>query len=68
MGQPTWMYRRGAFGRLESKIFDSDDLPASGWCDSPAKIPDAAPKPKAAPAKAKRKVGPKRESAPSDAS
>lgn len=62
MGDPTWMYRRGQFGREEAKIFDSDDLPAEGWYDSPAKIPAAPPKPKA-----KRKTAAKKAPAPADA-
>lgn len=43
MGQPTWMYRRGAFGRVEARVFDSEEIPA-GWVDSPAKL-ETAPKP-----------------------
>lgn len=42
MGVPTWMYKVGAFGRPESRIFDSDEveaLEAEGWVDTPAKLP-----------------------------
>lgn len=54
MGFPTWRYRRGAFGRLESKIFDSDEIPP-GWFDNPAKCekPEKAKKP---PARKNRRV------------
>ena len=67
MGNPTWRYHRGAFGKLEGKIFDSDDMPgeAEGWYDSPAKVPASAPKPKAKP-KAKPKTRARK--APTDAS
>ena len=37
MGNPTFLYRAGKNGEVESKIFDSDDLP-DGWVDSPAAI------------------------------
>lgn len=36
MGEQTWMYKR-RYGRIESKIFDSDEIP-EGWVDSPAKV------------------------------
>ena len=36
MGEQTWMYKR-RYGRIESKVFDSDEIPA-GWVDSPAKV------------------------------
>lgn len=35
MGNPTWRYRRVG-DKIESRIFDSDNLP-EGWEDSPAK-------------------------------
>lgn len=47
MGNPTWMYKRGQFGRHESQIFDSDEcakLGREGWVDSPAKLAEP-PKP-----------------------
>ena len=56
MGNPTCMYRRGAFGRVFSRIFDSDDIPP-GWVDTPAKLPAAdAPARKKAPKNAKAGV------------
>lgn len=49
MGEPTWMYRVGDGGKVEAKIFDSDEVPA-GWSDSPADPPKKrGPKPKAKP-------------------
>lgn len=46
--EPTCMYKRGAFGRVESRIFDHPDDVPEGWYDSPAKVPaEAASKPKA---------------------
>jgi len=38
MSVPTWMYRRGAFGRTESKLFPDESLIPDGWVDSPAKL------------------------------
>ena len=47
MGDPCWMYRVGDDGQVESKLIDSDDIPA-GWSDSPATAPKKrGPKPKA---------------------
>ena len=34
---PTWGYRRGKDGEIESRIFDDGKLP-KGWVDSPAKV------------------------------
>ena len=31
-------------GEVEAKIFDSDDMPKSGWSDSPAAAAKAKPK------------------------
>lgn len=42
MGYATFRYRMGKDGKLESKVFDSDNVPASGWHDSPAKCVPAA--------------------------
>lgn len=33
---PRWGYRKGADGKLESKIFEGE-LP-KGWVDTPAKV------------------------------
>ena len=35
---PTWMYRRGPTGEIESKIFPAAKIP-KGWYDSPAAVP-----------------------------
>ena len=35
---PTWMYRKGPSGEMESKIFPAAAIP-EGWYDSPANIP-----------------------------
>ena len=35
---PTWMYRRGPAGEIESKIFPAAKIP-KGWYDSPAAVP-----------------------------
>ena len=35
---PTWMYRRGPTGEIESKVFPAAKIP-NGWYDSPAAIP-----------------------------
>ena len=37
---PTWMYRSGPFGRIESHQFPHpDDIPeGAGWVDSPARV------------------------------
>jgi hypothetical protein len=37
MGFQTCKYKKGANGEVESKLFDSDDVP-DGWKDSPAEI------------------------------
>ena len=60
--QPTWMYKIGAFGRPESRLFDHpDDVPQDqGWVDTPAKL---SARPKAEPASAKRQTPPKRRTA-----
>jgi len=38
MGFLTCKYRKGEDGNVESKMFDSDEIP-DGWLDSPADIP-----------------------------
>ena len=39
MGERTWMYRKDAFGRRESRIFDAGEIPeGEGWVDTPAKL------------------------------
>lgn len=56
MGFPTCKYRRGAFGRgVESRVFDSDDIPP-GWLDSPAEVEEMAKTPKKPPARKKPRV------------
>ena len=50
----TFMYR-SVKGEVEAKIFDSDDLPKSGWHDNP----DDAAKAKAKKAKAQAPAPPK---------
>lgn len=46
MKEPTYRYRRGADGAIESALFDlALGEPEGEWFDSPAKVPQAAPKP-----------------------
>ncbi|MDJ0611864.1 MAG: hypothetical protein QNJ67_23025 [Kiloniellales bacterium] len=53
--RPTWMYRAGADGAVERRLFGHpDEVPAGeGWADSPAAAA-ARPEPEA-PAPAKRR-------------
>ena len=38
MGYQTCKYRKNPSGEIESRMFDSDEVPY-GWLDSPADIP-----------------------------
>lgn len=44
MGYPTMLYRRKPDGEIESKVFDSDELPTRHWVDDPAKCKEAVKK------------------------
>ena len=58
--RPTWMYRTGADGAAERRLFGHpDEVPAGeGWADSPAAA-EARPDSNA-PAPAKRRRSPRR--------